>query len=76
MPPYGTAPHPYVAMYPHGGLYAHPSMPPVFLLSFSFFVNLLLDKALTLKPIVNLTRDHILIIHMQCPLQAVFLRLL
>ncbi|MFS7950768.1 hypothetical protein Hanom_Chr07g00587101 [Helianthus anomalus] len=26
MPPYGTAPHPYV-MYPHGGLYAHPSMP-------------------------------------------------
>ncbi|KAJ0446148.1 putative transcription factor bZIP family [Helianthus annuus] len=27
MPPYGTAPHPYV-MYPHGGLYAHPSMPP------------------------------------------------
>ncbi|KAJ0752327.1 putative G-box binding protein, multifunctional mosaic region [Helianthus annuus] len=29
MPPYGTAPHPYV-MYPHGGLYAHPSMPPDF----------------------------------------------
>ena len=29
MPPYGTPPHPYVAMYPHGGLYAHPSMPPV-----------------------------------------------
>ncbi|XP_030501220.2 bZIP transcription factor 16 [Cannabis sativa] len=28
MPPYGTSPHPYVAMYPHGGLYAHPSMPP------------------------------------------------
>ncbi|XP_024995584.1 bZIP transcription factor 16-like isoform X3 [Cynara cardunculus var. scolymus] len=28
MPPYGTAPHPYVAMYPHGGIYAHPSMPP------------------------------------------------
>ncbi|KAK1408590.1 hypothetical protein QVD17_40496 [Tagetes erecta] len=28
MPPYGTAPHPYVAMYPHGGVYAHPSMPP------------------------------------------------
>ncbi|CAI8608674.1 unnamed protein product [Vicia faba] len=28
MPPYGTPPHPYVAMYPHGGLYAHPSMPP------------------------------------------------
>ncbi|KAF3448874.1 hypothetical protein FNV43_RR09590 [Rhamnella rubrinervis] len=27
MPPYGTPPHPYVAMYPHGGLYAHPSMP-------------------------------------------------
>ncbi|KAL8254452.1 hypothetical protein R6Q59_032673 [Mikania micrantha] len=27
LPPYGTAPHPYVAMYPHGGLYAHPSMP-------------------------------------------------
>lgn len=27
MPPYGTPPHPYV-MYPHGGLYAHPSMPP------------------------------------------------
>ncbi|KAI3713708.1 hypothetical protein L1987_72294 [Smallanthus sonchifolius] len=26
MPPYGTAPHPYV-MYPHGGLYTHPSMP-------------------------------------------------
>ncbi|XP_020528988.1 bZIP transcription factor 16 isoform X2 [Amborella trichopoda] len=28
IPPYGTPPHPYVAMYPHGGLYAHPSMPP------------------------------------------------
>ncbi|CAM8909600.1 unnamed protein product [Rhodiola kirilowii] len=28
VPPYG-APHPYVAMYPHhGGMYAHPSMPP------------------------------------------------
>lgn len=30
MPPYGTPPHPYVAMYPHGGMYAHPSIPPVF----------------------------------------------
>nr|GMC52112.1 bZIP transcription factor 16-like [Ipomoea batatas] len=28
MPPYGTPPHPYVAMYPHGSIYAHPSMPP------------------------------------------------
>uniref|UniRef100_A0A1J3GHQ1 Transcription factor HBP-1a n=1 Tax=Noccaea caerulescens TaxID=107243 RepID=A0A1J3GHQ1_NOCCA len=28
MPPYGTSPHPYVAMYPPGGMYAHPSMPP------------------------------------------------
>ncbi|PIN07734.1 hypothetical protein CDL12_19697 [Handroanthus impetiginosus] len=28
IPPYGTPPHPYVAMYPHGGLYAHPTMPP------------------------------------------------
>lgn len=28
MPPYGTPPHPYVAMYPHGGIYAHPGMPP------------------------------------------------
>ncbi|KAM7525477.1 hypothetical protein LguiA_015379 [Lonicera macranthoides] len=28
MPPYGTPPHPYVAMYPHGGMYAHPSIPP------------------------------------------------
>ncbi|CAI9095299.1 OLC1v1031218C1 [Oldenlandia corymbosa var. corymbosa] len=27
MPPYGTPPHPYVAMYPPGGIYAH-SMPP------------------------------------------------
>ncbi|KAF6139558.1 hypothetical protein GIB67_015515 [Kingdonia uniflora] len=26
--PYGTPPHPYVTMYPHGGLYGHPSMPP------------------------------------------------
>ncbi|KAL5722017.1 hypothetical protein ACHQM5_005588 [Ranunculus cassubicifolius] len=26
-PPYGTPPPPYV-MYPHGGVYAHPSMPP------------------------------------------------
>ncbi|MCI05176.1 transcription factor HBP-1a-like, partial [Trifolium medium] len=31
MPPYGTPPHPYVTMYPHhGGIYAHPSMPPVY----------------------------------------------
>ena len=29
MPPYGTPPHPYVAMYPPGGMYGHPSMPPV-----------------------------------------------
>ncbi|KAA8522001.1 hypothetical protein F0562_012685 [Nyssa sinensis] len=28
MPPYGTPSHPYVAMYPHGGIYAHPSIPP------------------------------------------------
>ncbi|KAJ4842576.1 bZIP transcription factor 16 [Turnera subulata] len=28
MPPYGTPPHPYVAMYPHGGIYAHPSIAP------------------------------------------------
>ncbi|XP_054810615.1 bZIP transcription factor 16-like isoform X2 [Prosopis cineraria] len=28
MPAYGTPPHPYVAMYPPGGIYAHPSMPP------------------------------------------------
>ncbi|KAH0932692.1 hypothetical protein HID58_009809, partial [Brassica napus] len=28
MPPYGTPPHPYVTMYPPGGMYAHPSMPP------------------------------------------------
>lgn len=30
MPPYGTPPpHPYVTMYPPGGMYGHPSMPPV-----------------------------------------------
>ncbi|KAL7150496.1 hypothetical protein ABFS83_05G116300 [Erythranthe nasuta] len=28
IPPYGTSPHPYVAMYPHGGMYAHPTMAP------------------------------------------------
>ncbi|CAH8357982.1 unnamed protein product [Eruca vesicaria subsp. sativa] len=28
MPPYGTPPHPYVTMYPPGGMYGHPSMPP------------------------------------------------
>ncbi|KAJ0239992.1 bZIP transcription factor 16 [Hirschfeldia incana] len=28
MPPYGTSPHPYVTMYPPGGMYGHPSMPP------------------------------------------------
>ncbi|EPS71187.1 hypothetical protein M569_03573, partial [Genlisea aurea] len=28
IPPYGTSPHPYVTMYPHGGLYAHPTMAP------------------------------------------------
>ncbi|KAK4368805.1 hypothetical protein RND71_012597 [Anisodus tanguticus] len=28
MLPYGTPPHPYVVMYPHGGIYAHPSIPP------------------------------------------------
>lgn len=28
IPPYGTPPHPYFTMYPHGGTYAHPSMPP------------------------------------------------
>ncbi|XP_044466368.1 bZIP transcription factor 16-like [Mangifera indica] len=28
IPPYATPPHPYVAMYPHGGIYAHPSIPP------------------------------------------------
>ncbi|KAM0028874.1 putative G-box binding protein, multifunctional mosaic region [Helianthus debilis subsp. tardiflorus] len=29
MLPYGTPPHPYIAMYPPGGIYAHPTMPPV-----------------------------------------------
>lgn len=29
IPPYGTPP-PYVAMYPHGGVYAHQSIPSVF----------------------------------------------
>ncbi|XP_028754686.1 bZIP transcription factor 16 [Neltuma alba] len=28
MPPYGTPPHPYVAMYPPGGICARPSIPP------------------------------------------------
>lgn len=28
MPPYGTPPHPYVAVYPPGSIYAHPSIPP------------------------------------------------
>ncbi|XP_068662243.1 bZIP transcription factor 1-A-like isoform X2 [Aristolochia californica] len=28
MPPYGTPPPPYVTMYPHGGLYGHPSLAP------------------------------------------------
>jgi len=36
MPPYGTPPHPYVAMYPHGGIYAHPSMPPVIIVNYDF----------------------------------------
>ncbi|CAA2994559.1 bZIP transcription factor 16-like [Olea europaea subsp. europaea] len=28
MPPFGTPPHPYVAMYPPGSVYAHPTIPP------------------------------------------------
>jgi hypothetical protein len=40
MPPYGTPPHPYVTMYPPGGMYAHPSLPPV-LLQFGCSVMLL-----------------------------------
>ncbi|XP_022860760.1 bZIP transcription factor 16-like isoform X1 [Olea europaea var. sylvestris] len=28
MPPFGTPPHPYVAMYPPGSIYAHPTIPP------------------------------------------------
>ncbi|KAK3025687.1 hypothetical protein RJ639_042027 [Escallonia herrerae] len=28
MPTYATPPHPHVAVYPHGGIYAHPSTPP------------------------------------------------
>ncbi|KAI4377990.1 hypothetical protein MLD38_015536 [Melastoma candidum] len=28
MPPCGAAPHPYVAMYPQGGIHAPPSIPP------------------------------------------------
>ncbi|CAI9785032.1 unnamed protein product [Fraxinus pennsylvanica] len=28
MPPFSTPPHPYVAMYPPGGIYAHPTIPP------------------------------------------------
>lgn len=44
MPPYGTPPHPYVAMYPPGGLYAHPSIPPVFSFGacFSFSYNIVI----------------------------------
>jgi len=41
VPSYGAPPHPYMAMYPHGGLYAHPSIPPVlvvyFILTAPFF---------------------------------------
>lgn len=44
MPPYGTTPHPYVAVYPHGGIYAHPSIPPVIL------GNLLLPELLKSWP--------------------------
>jgi hypothetical protein len=33
MPPYGTPPPPYVAMYSHGTMYTHPSMPAVCSLS-------------------------------------------
>lgn len=36
IPPYGTPPHSYVAMYPHGGIYAHPTMAPVTFLCFIF----------------------------------------
>ena len=47
MPPYGTPPHPYVAMYPHGGIYAHPPIPPVlfvdlFFLQFAVYICLYL----------------------------------
>ena len=40
MPPYGA---PYAAIYPHGGVYAHPGVPLVslhssFFFSFSFFL--------------------------------------
>ena len=34
MPPYGA---PYAAIYPHGGVYAHPGVPLVSIHSFSFF---------------------------------------
>jgi len=43
MPPYGTPPHPYVAMYPPGGIYAHPSMPPVFFVKLCFLQVIMLN---------------------------------
>ncbi|OMO63814.1 G-box binding, MFMR [Corchorus olitorius] len=35
MPPHGTPLHPYDAMYPHGGIYAHPSIPLSMLMKWS-----------------------------------------
>ena len=84
MPPYGTPPHPYVAMYPPGGIYAHPSIPPVLLgimkLPSFYYVKVSVifssDGFTSLcMPHSNIyNRDRILLAHLQCPLQMASLR--
>ena len=71
MPPYGTPPHPYVAMYPHGGIYAHPAMPPVVFVGCLLFVPFesypYCLAALNCRHYVsNLNRDLILSVLLLC----------
>ena len=75
MPPYGTPPHPYVAMYPPGGIYAHPSMPPVFFINYAFLKLScwMISSSTTLAS--NLYRDLILLVLLPCLLLMALLRL-
>lgn len=80
MPPYGTPPHPYVAMYPPGGIYAHPSIPPVFLsiMVLYFFIIMFKTSIICMSDGFALycmlysnvyNRDHILLAPLQCLLR-------
>jgi hypothetical protein len=71
MMPYGTPP-PYV-MYPPGGIYAHPSMPPVHTLMSTVILQYQIQQILISYPCLSFNRAHIHLALMLCLLPMAML---